>query len=107
MPVRPLVVICGLALGDYALWNWSLNANHDVLALVSGLTLPPLVLAVAWLLALSVMRGLMRASRRAPQGGRARRPGSRPDVARRRREQQLAGVQAASDADRSRRKLAA
>jgi len=102
-----LVVTGGLALGDYLLWNWSLNANHDVLALISGLTLPPLVLALVWMLALSVMRGLVGFSRRAPQGGRARRRSSRPDVAPRRAEQQLAGVTAASDADRSRRKLAA
>jgi hypothetical protein len=45
-----------LAVGDYLLWNWSLNGNHDVLALVSGLTLPPLAIACIWLLALSTMR---------------------------------------------------
>lgn len=107
MPARPLVVVSGLALGDYFLWNWSLNANHDVLALISGLTLPPLVLAVVWLLVLSVMRGLMRFSRRVPQAGGARRRSSRPYAARRRADQQLAGVTAAGDADRPRRKLAA
>ena len=46
MSYRPLVLVSGLTLGDYLLWSWSLNHNHDVLALVSGLTLPPL--AVAW-----------------------------------------------------------
>jgi hypothetical protein len=51
---RPLVPVLGLAIGDYALWNWSLNGNHDVLALISGLTLPPLAVACVWLLALSV-----------------------------------------------------
>jgi hypothetical protein len=45
-----------LAAGDYLLWNWSLNGNHDVLALVSGLTLPPLAIACIWLFALSAMR---------------------------------------------------
>jgi hypothetical protein len=44
------------AAGDYLLWNWSLNGNHDVLALVSGLTLPPLAIACIWLFALSAMR---------------------------------------------------
>ena len=39
---RPLAFVPGSPLGDYLLWNWSLNGNHDVLALVSGLTLPPL-----------------------------------------------------------------
>jgi len=61
---RPLAFVSGLTLGDYLLWNWSLNANHDVLALVSGLTLPPLVLACAWLLALSLIRLAGRSGRR-------------------------------------------
>jgi hypothetical protein len=53
---RPLAIVSVLAAGDYLLWNWSLNGNHDVLALVSGLTLPPLAIACIWLLALSIMR---------------------------------------------------
>jgi hypothetical protein len=53
---RPLALVSVLAVGDYLLWNWSLNGNHDVLALVSGLTLPPLAIACIWLVALSVMR---------------------------------------------------
>jgi hypothetical protein len=60
---RPLATVTGLAIGDYLLWNWSLNANHDVLALVSGLTLPPLAIALLWLLALSAARLLGRATR--------------------------------------------
>jgi hypothetical protein len=53
---RPLALVSVLAGGDYLLWNWSLNGNHDVLALVSGLTLPPLAIACIWLFALSTMR---------------------------------------------------
>jgi hypothetical protein len=60
---RPLVFVSGLTVGDYLLWNWSLNSNHDVLALVSGLTLPPLGVALLWLLALSLMRVLARFGR--------------------------------------------
>ncbi|MHB8243609.1 MAG: hypothetical protein ACYDHN_16695 [Solirubrobacteraceae bacterium] len=56
MSHRPLVFVSGLTLGDYLLWNWSLNANHDVLALVSGLTLPPLAVIALWMLALSIAR---------------------------------------------------
>jgi hypothetical protein len=59
---RPLVLFSGLAVGDYLLWNWSLNANHEVIALVSGLTLPPLALAAVWLLALAVARLLARSA---------------------------------------------
>jgi hypothetical protein len=64
VPYRPLALVAGLTIGDYALWKWSLNANHDVLALVSGLTLPPLAVALLWLLALSLMRLLGRSTRR-------------------------------------------
>jgi hypothetical protein len=75
VPIRPLVLVSGLTAGDYALWNWSLSANHDVLALLSGLTLPPLAVAVLWLLVLTLARlitggGSVR-SRRAAPGRRA------------------------------------
>ena len=47
---RPLAIVSLLALADYLLWNWSLGGSHDILALVAGLTLVPLLIAVAWLL---------------------------------------------------------
>jgi len=71
---RPLVFVSGLTVGDYLLWNWSVNGNHDVLALVSGLTLPPLAVAWLWLLALSVARLIARSARRS--AGHARRGGA-------------------------------
>jgi HAMP domain-containing protein len=61
---RPLVFVSGLTVGDYLLWNWSLNGGQDVLALVAGLTLPPLLVACLWLLALSLARLLARHTRR-------------------------------------------
>ena len=70
MSHRPLAIVTGLTIGDYLLWNWSLNANHDVLALVSGLTLPPLTIALLWLIALTAARLIARA--RAPMRARAR-----------------------------------
>jgi len=69
---RPLATVCGLTIGDYLLWNWSLNTNHDVLALVSGLTLPPLAIAFVWLLALTLAR-LVASTSRDARGARARR----------------------------------
>jgi hypothetical protein len=75
---RPLAFVSGLTLGDYLLWNWSLNANHDVLALASGLTLPPLALACAWMIALTLARMIGGTTRRAGRAGastRARRAG--------------------------------
>ena len=46
---RPLVFVSGLTVSDYLLWSWSLGGNHEVLALVSGLTLPPLAVGCLWL----------------------------------------------------------
>jgi hypothetical protein len=69
---RPLALVSALTLGDYLVWDWSLGGNHDVFALVSGLTLPPLLIALLWLAVLTVTRVL---------AGTARR--SRADVARR------------------------
>jgi hypothetical protein len=78
VPHRPLVFVSGLTFGDYLLWNWSLNSNHAVLALVSGLTLPPLALACLWLLALALARLIAHATRRSLDRadiGRGRWPG--------------------------------
>jgi hypothetical protein len=75
---RPLAIVSGLTIGDYLLWNWSLNGNHDVLALVSGLTLPPLVIAFLWLVALTVARlltGSGRSARSTRRGAGVRRAG--------------------------------
>ncbi|HEX3511358.1 MAG TPA: hypothetical protein VHT27_09705 [Solirubrobacteraceae bacterium] len=68
MSYRPLVLVSGLTFGDYLLWHWSLTGNHDVIALVSGLSLPPLVVALVWLLVSTAMRHVM---------GRARPPARR------------------------------
>jgi hypothetical protein len=59
---RPLVLVSGLTVGDYLLWNWSLNGNHGVLALISGVSLPPLAVACLWLLAISVARLIARSA---------------------------------------------
>jgi hypothetical protein len=106
---RPLVFLSGLTLGDYLLWSWSLNGNHDVIALVAGLTLPPLAVACIWLLALSVARVLASTARR-PRGQlRHHRTGQR-----RKARLSAAAAAAASEAstvtataDRPSRKLAA
>jgi hypothetical protein len=75
--LRPLALLSGLTLGDYLLWNWSLSGNRDVLALVSGLTLPPVALACLWLLALNVARLMARAMRRSPVRAAGERPADR------------------------------
>jgi hypothetical protein len=75
VPHRPLVLVTGLTVGDYLLWNWSLNGNYGVLALIAGVTLPPLAVMCVWLLALSAARLLARSARR-PAGGAKRRVGN-------------------------------
>ncbi len=88
MSRRPSVLVLVITVGDYLLWNWSLSANHDALALVSGLTLPPLALVSLWIIALGTMRllaalaqrpGRARASGR-PAAGSSR-PARRPAAA--------------------------
>jgi hypothetical protein len=50
------VFVSALTAGDFWLWNWSLSANRDVLALVSGLTLLPLAAACVVLVVLTAVR---------------------------------------------------
>lgn len=60
MSHRSLALLAGLTLGDYLLWNWSLGDGNAVLAIVSGLSLLPLLLATAWLFTISLARVLAR-----------------------------------------------
>jgi hypothetical protein len=103
---RPLVFLSGLTFGDYLLWSWSLNGNHDVLALVAGLTLPPLAVACLWLLVLSAGRVIANTARRPRSHVGHRRAGKR-----RRPSTAAAGgpeaPAAAASTDRPSRKLAA
>jgi hypothetical protein len=81
--LRPLVSVSGLTFGDYLLWNWSLNGNHDVIALISGLTLPPLAVILLWLIALNITlliarsRSVVRSARNARQRSRPQPPSAR------------------------------
>jgi hypothetical protein len=65
MSVRPraLVLLLPLTVGDYLLWNWSVAASHDVLALVSGMTLLPLAALSLGLLGIAALRVLARSLR--------------------------------------------
>jgi len=73
MSYVPLASFAGLTLGDYGLWKWSLAGNHQVLAVVFGLTLPPLALAFAWVLVLGSIRLFGAMTRRRPQPAPPRR----------------------------------
>ena len=74
MSRRPSVFVLALTVGDYLLWNWSLNGNHDVIALAAGLTLPPLALVSFWILALGAMRVIAMVVRRRPPSTQAQTP---------------------------------
>ncbi len=96
-PLRPrLVIVALLALCDYLLWNWSLSANHDILALVSGMTLIPLLLALAWLVVLAVARLLASVAQRS----RARHAGLGRHVATGTRASATGGVTASGEGGR-------
>jgi hypothetical protein len=79
---RSSVFVLALTVGDYLLWNWSLSANQDALALASGLTLPPLALISLWIVALGTMRLLANVARRperpSARPARRARPAQRP-----------------------------
>lgn len=64
MSRRPVALVSALTAADYLLWNWALSGGHEVLALVAGLTLPPLVAACVLMFALSLVRVLGRTSQR-------------------------------------------
>ena len=64
MLLTPLVVVFALAAIDYAVWNWALGANHEVVALIAGLTMAPLAIALAWLVALALGSGAVVLARR-------------------------------------------
>jgi len=56
--------VLALTIADVLLWHWSLAGNRDVLAIVSGLTLPPLCAALLWLTAVNLARLLALGARR-------------------------------------------
>jgi hypothetical protein len=62
---RPLAAVSLLAVADYLLWNWSSGGSHDILALVSGLALVPLLIALAWLIVLGTTQLLAGMTRHA------------------------------------------
>jgi hypothetical protein len=87
------VFFSGLTVADSLLWNWSLNSNHDVLALVSGLSLPPLAVASLWLLSLTLARMLALLARRPTRRSAGRSGAVAPRSRRnRRRHQPITGA---------------
>lgn len=89
VPTRPLLLVAALAGGDYLLWMWSSNGGSATIALITGLALAPLILALIWLLSAAVARRLfVPASKRDVLSARRRR------ARRRRLMRMLAGARA-------------
>jgi hypothetical protein len=53
-----LLLVAALAGGDYLLWTWSSSGASSIVALISGLALAPLILALIWLATAAVARRL-------------------------------------------------
>ncbi|HEV3094830.1 MAG TPA: hypothetical protein VGY30_09990 [Solirubrobacteraceae bacterium] len=56
MRLRALPLLLALTAADYALWDWSIANGHDIVSLVSGLTLLPLAAATLAMLAIGAAR---------------------------------------------------
>lgn len=64
MVLGPLVAVFVLVGIDYGVWNWAIGGNHQIVALVAGLAMAPLVIALAWLAALALGSGALAVGRR-------------------------------------------
>ncbi|HEX2016985.1 MAG TPA: hypothetical protein VGN69_09835 [Solirubrobacteraceae bacterium] len=51
MPARWLLITALLLAADYGAWRWATASDAETPAIVSGLALAPLALALVWLLA--------------------------------------------------------
>jgi hypothetical protein len=64
MPLGPLAVVFVLVAIDYGVWNWAIGGSHEIVALVAGLAMAPLVIAFGWLAALALGSGALAVGRR-------------------------------------------
>ena len=64
MLLGPLAVVFALVGIDYGVWTWAIGADHEIVALVAGLAMAPLVIALAWLLFLALGSGALALARR-------------------------------------------
>src|SRR5712691_11855497 len=78
MVLAPLAVVFALVAIDYGIWTWAIGANHEVVSLVAGLAMAPLVIALAWLAALALGSGAIAVARRLGREVATRLLGTRP-----------------------------
>jgi hypothetical protein len=81
MRARALPIVLALAAADYLVWIWATTGQQSVPAVVTGLALPPLAIALAWITLLTLVAGVRRAAgelgRRTRARSAARKPGAR------------------------------
>jgi hypothetical protein len=105
---RALVLLLPLTAVDYLLWDWSVAGSHDVLALISGMTLLPLAVLSLWLIGVGALRLFARTLRGSSKMVRSVHPASSRSARRSRPAQaQAASPAAAQQRSSSERKLAA
>ncbi len=101
MRPRVLLPLLVLTAGDYLLWQWSIAGAHDILSLLAGFTLVPLLAVSAWRLALAGAGMLSRVIGRPPVPIPTARPSRGAEAAR------LAAGDPAVESDSSSGRLAA
>lgn len=107
MRPRALVLLLPVTGIDYLLWDWSVAGSHDVLALVSGMTLLPLAVLSLWLTGVGALRLLAHSLRRSSTIVRSLHPASRRPAGSRSPADAQAASHAAQQRSPSERKLAA
>jgi hypothetical protein len=80
---RALLFLLALTAGDYLLWKWSIAGSHDILSLLAGCTLVPLLAISAYRLVLAAAGLLSRTARHSSRSARAKRASSEVEIAQR------------------------
>jgi hypothetical protein len=73
MPLGPLGVTAALAGLDWGAWSWATDSNHATVALVAGLVMAPIAVALTWSLARVLIAVARMAVRRLGNPGRGSR----------------------------------
>jgi hypothetical protein len=76
-----LVFLLALTAGDYLLWKWSIAGSHDILSLLAGCTLVPLVAISAYRLALAGASLMSQTARRSSRSVRSKRAARELEIA--------------------------
>jgi hypothetical protein len=76
MLLGPLGLVFLLVLVDYGAWDWAIASDQGTVALVAGLAMAPLMVALAWYASLALSAVVRAGTRRAQSAFRLRFPGA-------------------------------